>query len=44
MNKDTREEYLEAIYKLYSNSENIKTGEIAKALEVSPPTVTEVLP
>lgn len=44
MNKDTKEEYLEALYKLYTNSESIKTGKIAEALEVSPPTVTEVLP
>lgn len=46
MKKETKEEYLETLYKLYKDGERdtIKTGEIAEHLEVSPPTVTEVLP
>ncbi len=46
MKRETEEEYLETMYKLYKGSkgDNIKTGEIADHLGVSPPTVTEVLP
>ncbi|MGM0404630.1 MAG: metal-dependent transcriptional regulator [Thermoplasmatota archaeon] len=46
MNKETREEYLENIYKLSleREKENVKTGEIADKMGLSPPTVTEVLP
>ncbi len=46
MKKETEEEYLETLYKLYKDSkeDKIKTGEIADHLGVSPPTVTEVLP
>ncbi len=46
MEKESKEEYLEALYKLTlkNEGENIKTGEIAEKLGVSPPTVTEVLP
>ncbi|MBS3816672.1 MAG: metal-dependent transcriptional regulator [Candidatus Thermoplasmatota archaeon] len=46
MNKETREEYLETLYKLSlkADGKKIKTGEIAEELGVKPPTVTEVLP
>ncbi len=48
MNKETIEEYLETIFKLTlqkgKDEENVKTGEIADHLGLSPPTVTEVLP
>ncbi|MFP4142238.1 MAG: metal-dependent transcriptional regulator [Thermoplasmata archaeon] len=46
MNEETKEEYLETLYKLTSRSENnkIKTGEIAEELRISSPSVTEVLP
>lgn len=46
MNKETKEEYLETLYKLSLESEDrkVKTGEIAKDLSVSSPSVTEVLP
>lgn len=46
MNKETCEEYLEAIYKLSGASckSAVKTGEIAKEMGLSPPTVTEILP
>ncbi|MFO7792527.1 MAG: metal-dependent transcriptional regulator [Candidatus Saliniplasma sp.] len=46
MNKETREEYLENIYKLSleREKEKVKTGEIADKMGLSPPTVTEVLP
>ncbi len=46
MNKETKEEYLETLYKLSldSKSKKIKTGEIAEDLRVSSPSVTEVLP
>jgi DtxR family Mn-dependent transcriptional regulator len=44
MNQETREEYLETLYKLSKGPYNIKTGQIAEFLEVSPSTVTEVLP
>ncbi|MEF8874903.1 MAG: metal-dependent transcriptional regulator [Candidatus Thermoplasmatota archaeon] len=45
MNKNTREEYLETLYKLSrrKDGEELKTGEIADAMEISPPSVTEVL-
>ncbi len=45
MNKNTREEYLEALYKLSAQNEKeeVKTGEIAEAMGVAPPSVTEVL-
>ncbi len=45
MNKETKEEYLETLYKLsLEEKDKIKTGEIAKDLSVSSPSVTEVLP
>jgi len=46
MNKETKEEYLETLYKLSLEDQNkkVKTGEIAKALSVSSPSVTEILP
>jgi len=46
MNKETKEEYLEALYKLSlkKGEKKIKTGEIAEQLQVSSPSVTEVLP
>ncbi len=46
MRKENKEEYLETLYKLYEEGkkDKIKTGEIAEHLDVSPPTVTEVLP
>lgn len=47
MNKETREEYLETLYKLSIKNKggrNIRTNEIAEMLNVSPSTVTEVLP
>lgn len=45
MNKNTREEYLETLYKLSKRKggEMVKTGEIADAMGISPPSVTEVL-
>ncbi|MEF8832344.1 MAG: metal-dependent transcriptional regulator [Candidatus Thermoplasmatota archaeon] len=45
MNKNTREEYLETLYKLSKRKgeEEIKTGGIADAMGISPPSVTEVL-
>ncbi len=45
MNKETKEEYLETLYKLSSNREEdkIKTGQIAEHLGISSPSVTEVL-
>lgn len=46
MNKETKEEYLEILFKLAKGKEDdrIKTGQIAKELGLKPPTVTEVLP
>ncbi len=46
MEDETREEYLEAVYKLMieGREDKVKTGKLAKVLSVSPPTVTEVLP
>ncbi len=46
MNKETKEEYLETLYKLSMKNEGkkIKTGEIAEDLSVSSPSVTEILP
>lgn len=46
MNEETKEEYLETLYKLSAENENdkIRTGEIADDLRVSSPSVTEVLP
>ncbi|MFO7678279.1 MAG: metal-dependent transcriptional regulator [Thermoplasmatota archaeon] len=46
MNLETCEEYLETIYKISNGSVRklVKTGEIAKKMGLSPPTVTEVLP
>jgi len=46
MNKETKEEYLETLYKLSLESEDrkVKTGEIAEDLSVSSPSVTEILP
>lgn len=46
MNPETREEYLEAIFKLSKGSTDIavRTGEIAKHMGLSPPSVTEILP
>jgi DtxR family transcriptional regulator, Mn-dependent transcriptional regulator len=46
MNQETCEEYLETIYKISNGSlkRAVHTGEIAKKIGVSPPTVTEVLP
>ncbi len=46
MNRETREEYLETIYKISGGSVDrpVHTGEIAKKMELSPPTVTEILP
>ncbi len=45
MNKETREEYLETLYKLSTKKEEpLKTGEIADDLGISSPSVTEVLP
>ncbi len=45
MNEETKEEYLEALYKLSLSQERdkIKTGQIAKKMKISPPSVTEVL-
>ncbi|MFP4609198.1 MAG: metal-dependent transcriptional regulator [Candidatus Aenigmatarchaeota archaeon] len=45
MNKETREEYLEALYKISFGREDdkIKTGEIAEKMNISSPSVTEVL-
>ncbi len=45
MNRETREEYLEAIFKLSGGSKehSVRTGEIAKEMGYSPPSVTEVL-
>lgn len=46
MNKETKEEYLETLYKLSSKEgkEKIKTSEIAEDLSISSPSVTEILP
>lgn len=46
MKKETKEEYLETLYKLSLKNEGkkIKTGEIANDLNISSPSVTEVLP
>jgi len=46
MNKETKEEYLETLYKLSMKDEDreVKTGEIAEDLSVSSPSVTEILP
>ncbi len=46
MNRETREEYLETIYKISDGSteSSVRTGEIAKEMGLSPPTVTEILP
>ena len=46
MNKETREEYLETIYKISGGSteKSVHTGEIAKEMGLAPPSVTEVLP
>ncbi len=46
MNRETREEYLETIYKISGGSTDspVRTGEIAKEMDLSPPTVTEILP
>jgi DtxR family transcriptional regulator, Mn-dependent transcriptional regulator len=46
MNLETCEEYLETIYKISKGSlkKPAHTGEIAKKMGLSPPTVTEVLP
>lgn len=46
MNQETCEEYLESIYILTNGSVKkiVKTGEIAKKMGLTPPTVTEVLP
>ncbi len=45
MNPETREEYLEALYKisLKEKKDRIKTGEIAEHMGISSPSVTEVL-
>ncbi len=45
MNKETKEEYLEALYKISSEQEEdkIKTGQIAEMMGISSPSVTEVL-
>ncbi|MEF8873398.1 MAG: metal-dependent transcriptional regulator [Candidatus Thermoplasmatota archaeon] len=45
MNQETREEYLEALYKisLKGQKHKIKTGEIAEKMGISAPSVTEVL-
>ncbi len=46
MNRETREEYLEAIFKLSNGSsdKSVRTGEIAKHMGLAPPSVTEILP
>ncbi len=46
MNQETREEYLETIYKISGGSteRSVRTGEIAKAMNLAPPSVTEILP
>ncbi len=46
MKKETKEEYLETLYKLSleNDEDKIKTGEIADDLNISSPSVTEVLP
>lgn len=45
MKKETKEEYLETLYKLSLEDDSpVKTGEIAKDLNVSSPSVTEILP
>lgn len=46
MNKETREEYLESLYKLAQKEkgEKIKTGQISDFLDIAPSTVTEILP